>query len=317
MIPTMDTTLTVQLAGLVLIGLAFFAFDVLLRRHAKLQTRLAQACGLNGEAEAKLRGEDALMRRLRAAHEAFLRTIGAVPLTSAKDRETMKDLLAAAGFRQIYALQSYLAIKMTSSLCGLIAGLAWSLFHAGGFGLMTTLLIAGAGAVVGGLLPELVVKFIKAQRYRAIQSSLPDAIDLMTIAANAGQSLDVALARVAKEIEGIAPALADELQVTTNELRALSNRRDALDNLAARVSLPTIRSITATLVQTIRYGTPLSRSLKTLSQEMRTAKVLEMEERAARLPALLALPLMTMIMPSVFIVTAGPGVLTLIEVLSK
>ena len=99
--------------------------------------------------------------------------------------------------------------------------------------------------------------------------------------------------------------------MTTSELRALPNRRQALENFALRAGIAEARSLTSTLIQTVRYGTPLTQSLKVLAAEQRVAKVLQLEEKAAKLPAILSLPLMLLIMPSIFIVTAGPAMLSI------
>ena len=90
-------------------------------------------------------------------------------------------------------------------------------------------------------------------------------------------------------------------------------RATALRNLAERTGLRDMRSLTVALIQTIRYGTPLTQALRVLAAEMRQARVLALEEKAAKLPALLSLPLMLLIMPAVFIVTAGPAVLGLFD----
>jgi tight adherence protein C len=165
----------------------------------------------------------------------------------------------------------------------------------------------------GGMLPELVVQQLARRRQKRIKEHLADAVDLMIIAANAGQSLDMSLGRVAEEMSRRAPALGEELQVTMSELRGFSDRRQPLENLARRTDLKEVKSVTATLIQTLRYGTPLTQSLKNLAREMREARMLALEEKAAKLPALLSLPLMLFIMPAIFVVTAGPAVIALGE----
>jgi tight adherence protein C len=96
----------------------------------------------------------------------------------------------------------------------------------------------------------------------------------------------------------------------------LGDRREALQNFADRINLPSARSIVATLKQTMRYGTPLAQSLRLLAAEMRSARLLRMEERAARMPVLLTLPLMGFILPSLVMVVVGPAILKIIDTFS-
>lgn len=253
----------------------------------------------------------------QAAHRVAL-SVGGGPFISQADRDKIQALLVRAGFRRREAIGTYTTAKMAASLAGLSGGLALTLAAGVGDGTpVVQVLTVIICAVVSGLAPEVVVQRIAARRREEIRAHLPDAIDLMIITANAGHSLDVSLGRVAREIERSAPALGDELSVTIAELRGLSDRRQPLENLARRTDLKEVRSVTATLIQTLRYGTPLVQSLKALAQEMREARMLAIEEKAARLPALLSLPLMLFIMPAVFIVTAGPGVLAVMEAFTR
>ena len=158
---------------------------------------------------------------------------------------------------------------------------------------------------------------VARRRQRRIKEHLADAVDLMIIAANAGQSLDMSLGRVAEEMTRRAPALGEELGITISELRGFSDRRQPLENLARRTGLREVKSVSATLIQTLRYGTPLTHSLKNLAREMREARMLALEEKAARLPALLSLPLMLFIMPAIFVVPAGPAVIAIGEAFGR
>ena len=241
-----------------------------------------------------------------------------LPVVPATERRQTKELLEGAGFRHPSGVVRFFGMKVASFVFGGLATLIviTSQRLLGGEPIWQSLAVL-AGAFVGNLGPELMARLLRRRRQEKIRSSLANAIDLMIITANAGQSLDVAMARVAKEIARMAPELADELAVTTSELQALPSRRDALENLARRTGVTEIRSLTATLIQTIRYGTPLSQSLKALAHELRQTKLIRLEEKAAKLPALLSLPLMLLIMPAVFIVTAGPAVLNLIDAFSS
>jgi tight adherence protein C len=126
-------------------------------------------------------------------------------------------------------------------------------------------------------------------------------------------SLDAALTRVSREIGFSAPDLADEIGLTAVELGFLPNRRQALMNLAKRTELPAIRAVVNTLVQTERYGTPLAHSLRVLSSEFREERMLKAEEKAAKLPATLTVPMILFILPTLFIVLVGPAIIQVMD----
>ena len=89
----------------------------------------------------------------------------------------------------------------------------------------------------------------------------------------------------------------------------MTDRRAAILNMGARTGLESLKRLGATLVQTMQYGTPLSQALRTLSAEMRTEMLTRFEERAARLPVLLTVPMIVFILPTVFAVVGGPAML--------
>jgi tight adherence protein C len=165
-----------------------------------------------------------------------------------------------------------------------------------------------AGIAVGGFTPSVAVKNSIQNRQRKIQLGLPDALDLFVICAEAGLGLEAAIVRVAREIGAGAPELADELGLTAIELGFLPNRRDALANLTRRVDAAPIRNLVNTLTQTERYGTPLAQSLRVLAAEFRNMRMMKAEEKAARLPATLTVPMIVFIMPPLFAVLIGPAI---------
>ena len=123
--------------------------------------------------------------------------------------------------------------------------------------------------------------------------------------------------RVAEELAISAPELADELALTSVELNFLPERRMALANFARRVDLPAIRGVVNTLIQTEKYGTPLAQSLRVLSAEFREQRMLRAEEKAARLPATLTVPMILFILPTLFIVLVGPAMIDVYDNIAK
>jgi len=146
-----------------------------------------------------------------------------------------------------------------------------------------------------------------SKRSEAIRKGLPDALDLLVICAEAGLTVDAAFARVARELGRAYPELGDEFTLTSIELGFLTDRRQAFENLAMRINLDAVKGVVTTMVQTEKYGTPLASALRVLSGEFRNERMMRAEEKAARLPAIMTIPLILFILPTLFIVILGPA----------
>jgi tight adherence protein C len=173
--------------------------------------------------------------------------------------------------------------------------------------------VIGAAAIVGLLAPDMIVKRMRASHLRKLERGLPDALDMMVICSEAGLGLEPAVERVAQEIAPAHPAVAEEFRITASELRVVADRRIALQAMGARTGLETLQRLGTTLIQTMQYGTPLSDALRTLSAEMRHEMLTAFEARAARLPVLLTVPMILFILPTVFLIVAGPATLQVLQ----
>ncbi len=161
--------------------------------------------------------------------------------------------------------------------------------------------------IAGYKAPELYLSNKSKKRTDAIRKGLPDALDLLVICAEAGLTVDAAFNRVAKELGRAYPELGDEFALTAIEMSFLTERRQAFENLAYRVNLDSVRGVVTTMIQTERYGTPLASALRVLSAEFRNERMMRAEEKAARLPAIMTVPLILFILPVLFIVILGPA----------
>ncbi|MCK0129082.1 type II secretion system F family protein [Erythrobacter sp. F6033] len=163
--------------------------------------------------------------------------------------------------------------------------------------------------------PEIFLSNKSSKRTAEIQKGLPDALDLLVICAEAGLTVDAAFNRVAKELGRAYPELGDEFALTAIELSFLNERRQAFNNLAYRVDLEAVKGVVTTMVQTERYGTPLASALRVLSAEFRNERMMRAEEKAARLPAIMTVPLILFILPVLFIVILGPAACSISDAL--
>jgi tight adherence protein C len=165
--------------------------------------------------------------------------------------------------------------------------------------------------------PDLWLRNKIKKRSNAVRKGLPDALDLLVICAEAGLTVDAAFNRVARELGKAYPELGDEFALTSIELGFLTDRRSAFENLATRIDLDAVRGVVTTMIQTETYGTPLASALRVLAAEFRNERMMRAEEKAARLPAIMTVPLILFILPVLFIVILGPASCALSDNLFK
>jgi tight adherence protein C len=181
--------------------------------------------------------------------------------------------------------------------------------------LKSYLLVAGA-LVFSYKAPDIYLKNRITKRSAALRKGLPDALDLLVICAEAGLTVDAAFGRVARELGRAYPELGEEFSLTAIELGFLTERRQAFENLTQRIDLDAVRSVATTMIQTEKYGTPLASALRVLSAEFRNERMMRAEEKAARLPAIMTVPLILFILPTLFVVILGPAACSISDALS-
>jgi tight adherence protein C len=173
--------------------------------------------------------------------------------------------------------------------------------------------IAALCAVIAYVAPTRIIKAGVKKHSQLVANGLPDAFDLLAICADAGLSIEGALHRVSGALADYQPQLAAELSMTWAQLAILPSREQALQNLAARINLPSLRTVVMTVSQSMRLGSPLAQSLRNAAIELRADSLVRLEERANRLPALMTIPMMGLIMPTIFLVIGGPAALKILD----
>jgi tight adherence protein C len=249
--------------------------------------------------------------------ERFGGFIAKGPLIGQAEMALIKGQLATAGFNRPGGPAYYVGLKAVLALTAVLADWIWLEAKTVPAPLLMTVGTLLAATLAGWRLPDMVLSRLAKRRRDAIERGLPDALDLLVICGEAGLGLDIAFERVAREMKHAHPELGSELAITAAEMRVLPDRFVALANMADRLKLETLRSLVATLSQTMRYGTPLGQALRVLANEMRRERLTKFEAKAARLPVLITLPMICFILPCVFIVVAGPAALDLINTLGS
>lgn len=266
----------------------------------------ATIAGTRGRGDDQAWRQDALGLMRRATQRVSV-------LKDRQVKETRK-LLVSAGYRNRDAIVIYSFFKLVLPVLFLLLS---ALYVFGldpiGRGPLLDFSAVLAGALLGSMLPDLLLKNARDKRLESIRKSLPDALDMLVICAEAGLATDAAIKRVVAETSRRSSVLGDELGQTAIELSFMPERRQALENLAERAPLASVIGFVNTLVQAERYGTPLARAFKVLSQEQRNERMMKAEEKAGRLPATMTVPMMLFILPALFVVLIGPAILDIMD----
>ncbi|HUB00900.1 MAG TPA: type II secretion system F family protein [Terracidiphilus sp.] len=228
-----------------------------------------------------------------------------VPRSKQESSVTVKRLVQA-GYRDESAVKVFYGSKAVTALL-----------------LCAVVLLTGLGKInaffylmalgIGYLGPDFWVGQMIKRRLTRLRKGLPDVLDLMIICIEAGLSLDQATARTAAELHIALPDLCDELGVVVLEQRAGRPRAEAWKNLAERTGEETIGAMVAMLVQAEQFGTSIARSMRVHSDTLRTKRIQEIEEKAAKLSIKLLFPLVLFIFPAMFVVVLGPAMITMSE----
>lgn len=257
-------------------------------------------------------------RDLRSRASNMLQRLGgAVPILSAAQQKEVSQKLVHAGIRNAKAALIVSALSMLCAVGTIVATIIFVWPFMEDQPMIFKLLTCIMALYVGLLFPRLVIDRIVKARQKQLQESLPDALDMLVICTNAGLSMGVALQRVASELSTTSPALADELNVTASEMQISSDVSAVLNNLANRTGLPAIRSLVSTLINALQFGTSITQALRVLARSERTARMMRLEEQAAKLAVKITMPMMMFIMPTVIIIAVGPAVLGMSKILKS
>jgi len=243
----------------------------------------------------------------------FIRMVGEQVPVSPEDVSMTRRYLIAAGYRSDNAVTIYAGLRVifVAALVLIAFVLAWSMITIPGLR-PVPLIFAG---IMGMYLPGLILERLIVMRQEELRMSLPDALDLMVVCVESGLGLDQAISNVSRELKLTHKDLAEELGLVNLEMRAGKRRSEALRNLADRTGESEIRKLVAIMVQTDRFGTSMADGLRTHSDYMRVRRRQEAEERAGKVGVKLVFPIFFLILPSMLVVAAGPGLLQVFKYL--
>lgn len=210
--------------------------------------------------------------------------------------------LALAGLGDRWTAEAVLAVKVLLAAVTVLVVVPWWLADPS-----AGRLLGGLTLLIGAyLLPDVIVRSRARQRQEAILLALPDTLDQITIAVEAGLGFDAALARAGRSGSG---PLAQELVRTLQEMNIGVPRTQALRSLVARTDVADLRQFVFAIIQAETYGVPIARVLRIQAQELRVKRRQRAEERAMKIPVKVVFPLVLCILPSLFVVVLGPAMI--------
>jgi tight adherence protein C len=222
-----------------------------------------------------------------------------------------------AGYRSKHAVRIFHAFQFLGGISFLLIGLAYTLLtrdpnaEPDMQATIATTLIPGA---IGYYLPTYWLTKRLQTRQELITQGFPDALDMMLVCVEAGQSLDQSIIRVAREARAAYPPLAEEFEIVAHEVKAGKERVQVLRDMSERVGLPDINSFVTTMIQSATFGTSIAEALRVYSSEMRDKRVMRAEEKANTLPTKLTLGTMLFTVPPLLIMLIGPSLYNIAKV---
>jgi tight adherence protein C len=226
-------------------------------------------------------------------------------------KDDLKVKFDKAGIKSSNAWLIYGLAKM--GMVFPFAGLAaFIVFKFTTFPLLYKIVLIIASGLLGSYFVDIILSFMIVARQERILKAFPEALDLMVVCTEAGLSLTATIQRVAREISQMCPDLGYELALLSIELNMLTDRQKALQNFSDRLDSPYFKSIVSNISQAEQYGTPIGQTMRIISEEFRANRLLKAEEKAARLPALLSLPMMVFIFPCIYLIVLGPAIINII-----
>ena len=237
----------------------------------------------------------------------------------AEDLTAAKLKMLQAGYKSKDAVRTFHAAQFILGISALILGVAYTILTNHGEP-MTPVKLAMTVIIPGGIgyyLPQYWVERRRQTRQQEIMDGFPDALDMMLVCVEAGQSLDQSIIRVSREIRAGFPALADEYEMVAHEIKAGKDRTTVLRDMAERAGVPDVSSFVTVLIQSATFGTSIADALRVYASEMRDKRVMRAEEKANKLPTKLTLCTMMFTVPPLLLIMIGPSIYEISNVLSK
>lgn len=236
-----------------------------------------------------------------------------------EEMSTARLRMTRAGYRGKNAVRTFHAIQFTLGIFCLLIGVAYAIFASATGEVSTTklILVVLVPAGVGYYFPKYWVERRVQTRQAEMQNGFPDALDMLLVCVEAGQSLDQGIIRVSKELNAGYPALAEELEIVSQEVKAGKDKSTVLRGFGERAGVPDISSFVTVMIQSQQFGTSIAEALRVYAGEMRDKRVMRAEEAANKLPVKMTLGTMMFTVPPLLIILVGPSVYDMIQMFAN
>ena len=317
MIETLNTMITDMLgpAGplMVVAGLAFLlivaAIPLMLAGKPDPMDKLAKSGRDRVDAETKAILRDKRKNAKLNKYAQYLEP------KSAEELGEVRMKLLQAGYRTRDAVRLYYLAQMVLGLGLLVAGLTYYLMFIDGpeSTMQQKLMYIILPGALGYLAPKYWITKRVEERKKQIEEGFPDALDMMLVCVEAGQSLDQSIVRVARELRASYPALADEFEIISHEMKAGKDKATVLNDMGDRCGVQDVSSFVTVLNQASSFGTSIADALRIYASEMRDKRVMRAEEKANKLPTKMTLTTMMLTVPPLLIILVGPSVVSITQ----
>jgi tight adherence protein C len=288
--------------GVISLGVAAYTFVIDRRRQALVERAL-------GVTDSEVSRRSAL---LGAAKKKERRTSVLRQIPTGLEHSRFAHKLTYAGYDGEAAPAVFAAARLVT-LIVLPTAVALLLVRAP---MPLLMAVVPGAALVAWILPIAVLERLARRRQERIRHALPDSLDLLVVCVEAGISLDAAILRVARELSLTYPDLANELLVVNRKTNAGISREEAIRGLWSRTGVDDLRSLSSSLIQTEKWGTSITKVLRVAAATLRRKRRQHAEKRVALAPVKMTIPLVTLILPALFVIILGPAMLQVISSLS-
>jgi tight adherence protein C len=292
----------------VIVFAGYIGFDVMFSRKQQVSRLQAYASNTGDYGDG---GDDLVsLEQSPTAMTGFMMTmLKMVGVDIDEGLDKFRKTCQHAGITSYHAPLYLLFFKRLGGLFFAVIGgiIILSSLRAQGLGAAQNILVGLILVVIGVYGVDLYLKNTIIKRQKVLTRSMPDTLDLMVVCVESGLALDAALNRVCKELGRAHPEITKELNQTRMELALLNDRSQALMNLAERTNIVAFRSLVAALIQTEKFGTSLTDTLRVLSEDYRLTRLMLAEEKAGKLPVMMTIPLILLLMPAFVLVILGPA----------
>ncbi len=236
-----------------------------------------------------------------------------------EEMSTARLRMTRAGYRGKNAVRTFHAIQFSLGIICLLIGVGYAIFASVTGEVSTTKLIIAvlAPAAIGYYFPKYWVERRVQTRQGEIQNGFPDALDMLLVCVEAGQSLDQGIIRVSKELNAGYPALAEELEIVSQETKAGKDKTVVLRGFGERAGVPDVSSFVTVMIQSQTFGTSIAEALRVYAAEMRDKRVMRAEEAANKLPVKMTLGTMMFTVPPLLIILVGPSVYDMMQMFAN